>query len=218
MNLTILLIDNATKWYVIPATTLDLPLNTVEGKSYATTYLPFDVMLPADVKAYIVTAAKDGKATISEVANIPANQGVVLVSETAASKATLTLGTASANCTSNILIGTNPRITIAESAKNNYYIFGNGSNGVGFYHPNSTTLKENRAYLPASAVTVSGSGVNGFKLDFGGVNTGIEATIQADEANATYYDLSGRRVIRPAKGIYVKNGRKVRHFHHEKSI
>ena len=32
---------------------------------------------------------------------------------------------------------------------------------------------------------------------------------QADEANATYYDLSGRRVIRPAKGIYVKNGRKV---------
>ena len=51
--------------------------------------------------------------------------------------------------------------------------------------------------------------MNGFKLDFGGVNTGIEAVIQADEANATYYDLSGRRVIRPAKGIYVKNGRKV---------
>ena len=200
---------DATKWYVIPATTLDLTLNTVEDKSYATTYLPFDVTLPDNVKAYIVTEAEDGKATISEVADIPAGQGVVLVSETAAAKATLTLGTASANCTSNILIGTNPRITIAESAKNNYYIFGNGSNGVGFYHPNSTTLKENRAYLPASAVTVSGSGVNGFKLDFGGVNTGIEAVIQADEANATYYDLSGRRVIRPAKGIYVKNGRKV---------
>ena len=198
----------ASKWYVIPATTLDLPLNTVEGKSYATTYLPFDVTLPADVKAYIVTAAEDGKATISEVADIPANQGVVLVSETAASKATLTLGTASANCTSNILIGTNPRFTIEESAKNDYYIFGNGSNGVGFYHPNNTTLKENRAFLPASVVTVSGS-VNGFKLDFGGVNTGIEAVIQADETNATYYDLSGRRVIRPAKGIYVKNGRKV---------
>lgn len=201
-------VANASKWYVIPATTLDLTLNTVEDKSYATTYLPFDVTLPADVKAYIVTEAEGGKATVSEVADIPANQGVVLVSETAASKATLTLGTASANCGSNILIGTNPRLTIAEGDKNNYYIFGNGSNGVGFYHPNSITLKENRAYLPASAVTASGS-VNGFKLDFGGVNTGIEATIQADEANATYYDLSGRRVIRPAKGIYVKNGRKV---------
>lgn len=199
---------NASKWYVIPATTLDLTLNTVEDKSYATTYLPFDVTLPENVKAYIVTAAKDGKATISEVADIPANQGVVLVSETAASKATLTLGTASANCTSNILSGTNPRFTIEENAKSNYYIFGNGGAGVGFYHPNSNTLKENRAFLPASVVTVSGS-VNGFKLDFGGVNTGIEAVIQADEANATYYDLSGRRVIRPAKGIYVKNGRKV---------
>lgn len=202
---------DATKWYVIPATTLDLPLNVVGDKTYATTYLPFGVTLPDDgsVKAYIVTLAESEKATVSEVADIPANQGVVLVSETAAAKATLTLGTASANCTGNKLNGTNPRLTIAESAKNDYYIFGNGSNGVGFYHPNSITLKENRAYLPASAVTVSGSGVNGFKLDFGGVNTGIEAVIQADEANATYYDLSGRRVIRPAKGIYVKNGRKV---------
>lgn len=199
---------NASKWYVIPATTLDLPLNTVEGKSYATTYLPFGVKLPADVKAYIVTEAEGGKATVSEVADIPANQGVVLVSETA-SKATLTLGTASADCTGNKLSGTNPRLTIEENAKNDYYIFGNGGNGVGFYHPNSTTLKENRAFLPADEVTGSGSSVNGFKLDFGGVNTGIEATIQADEANATYYDLSGRRVIRPAKGIYVKNGRKV---------
>lgn len=197
---------DATKWYVIPATTLDLPLNAVEGKSYATTYLPFDVTLPADVKAYIVTVAEGDKATVSEVGDIPANQGVVLVSETAASTATLTLGTASANCASNILSGTNPRITIEESAKNDYYIFGNGGNGVGFYHPNSTTLKENRAYLPASAV--SGGGM-ALALDFGGINTGIEAAIQTDEANAAYYDLSGRRVMRPTKGIYVKNGRKV---------
>ena len=197
---------DASKWYVIPATTLDLPLNTVEGKSYATTYLPFDVTLPADVKAYIVTEAEGDKATVSEVADIPANQGVVLVSETAASTATLTLGTALANCTSNILSGTNPRITIEESAKNDYYIFGNGDNGVGFYHPNSTTLKENRAYLPASAV--SGGGM-ALALDFGGINTGIEAAIQTDAANAAYYDLSGRRVMRPTKGIYVKNGRKV---------
>lgn len=199
-------VANASKWYVIPATTLDLPLNAAEGKSYATTYLPFDVTLPADVKAYIVTVAEGDKATVSEVADIPANKGVVLVSETAASTATLTLGTASANCASNILSGTNPRITIEESAKNDYYIFGNGGNGVGFYHPNSTTLKENRAYLPASAVS---GGSMGLALDFGGINTGIEAAIQTDAANAAYYDLSGRRVMRPTKGIYVKNGRKV---------
>ena len=199
-------VANASKWYVIPATTLDLPLNTVEGKSYATTYLPFDVTLPADVKAYIVTVAEGDKATVSEVADIPAKQGVVLVSETAASTATLTLGTALANCTSNILSGTNPRITIAEGDKNNYYIFGNGGNGVGFYHPNNTTLKENRAYLPANAVLGGGMAL---ALDFGGINTGIEAAIQTDEANAAYYDLSGRRVMRPTKGIYVKNGRKV---------
>ena len=199
-------VAGASQWYIIPATTLDLPLNAVEDKSYATTYLPFDVMLPADVKAYIVTAAEGDKATVSEVDDIPANQGVVLVSENAASTATLPLGTASANCPGNKLSGTNPRFTIVEGDKANYYIFGNGDSGVGFYHPNSTTLKENRAYLPANAV--SGSSMS-YALDFGGINTGIEAAIRTDEANAAYYDLSGRRVMRPAKGIYVTNGRKV---------
>ena len=184
-----------------------MPLNTVEGKSYATTYLPFDVTLPADVKAYIVTVAEGDKATVSEVADIPANQGVVLVGQNAsATSVALTLDAASANCSGNLLSGTNPQLAIDEAAKANYFIFGNGDNGVGFYHPNSTTLKENRAYLPASAV--SGGGM-ALALDFGGINTGIEAAIQTDEANAAYYDLSGRRVMRPTKGIYVKNGRKV---------
>lgn len=199
----------ASKWYVVPATTLDVNLNVVGDKTYATTYLPFDVKLPADVKAYIVNQAADGVATVSEVDDIPANQGVVLVGQNAsATSVALTLSTASADCTGNLLSGTNPQLTIDEAAKANYFIFGNGDNGVGFYHPNSTTLKENRAFLPAGNVS-AGSSASGFRLDFGGEITGIDAAIQADDANATYYDLSGRRVNRPAKGLYVKDGKKI---------
>lgn len=199
----------ASKWYVVPATTLNVNLNEAGDKTYATTYLPFDVTLPAGVKAYIVNQADNGVATVSEVADVPANQGVVLVGQNAsATSAALTLGTASANCSGNLLSGTNPQLAIDEAAKANYFIFGNGDNGVGFYHPNSTTLKENRAFLPAANVS-AGSSASGFRLDFGGEITGIDAAIQADDTNATYYDLSGRRVNRPAKGLYVKDGKKI---------
>lgn len=202
-------VAEASKWYVVPATTLDVNLNEAGDKTYATTYLPFDVKLPADVKAYIVNHAADGVATVSEVADVPANQGVVLVGQNAsATSAALTLGTASADCKGNLLSGTNSQLTIDEAAKANYFIFGNGDNGVGFYHPNSTTLKENRAFLPAANVS-AGSGASGFRLDFGGEITGIASAIQADDTNATYYDLSGRRVNRPAKGLYVKDGKKI---------
>lgn len=199
----------ASKWFVVPATTLNVNLNVVGDKTYATTYLPFDVTLPADVKAYIVDHAADGVATVSEVADVPANQGVVLVGQNAsATSAALTLGTASANCSGNLLSGRNTQLTIDEAAKADYFIFGNGDNGVGFYHPNSTTLKENRAFLPAANVS-AGSSASGFRLDFGGEITGIASAIQADDANATYYDLSGRRVNRPVKGLYVKDGKKI---------
>ncbi len=202
-------VAEASKWYIVPATTLNVNLNEAGDKTYATTYLPFDVTLPADVKAYIVNHAADGVATVSEVADVPANQGVVLVGQNAsATSVALTLGTASANCSGNLLSGTNSQLTIDEAAKANYFIFGNGDNGVGFYHPNSTTLKENRAFLPAANVS-AGSSASGFRLDFGGEITGIASAIQADDANATYYDLSGRRVNRPAKGLYVKDGKKI---------
>ena len=199
----------ASKWYVVPATTLNVNLNEAGDKTYATTYLPFDVTLPDDVKAYIVDQAADGVATVREVADVPANQGVVLVGQNAsATSVALTLGMATADCKGNLLSGTNPQLTIDEAAKANYFIFGNGDNGVGFYHPNSTTLKENRAFLPAANVS-AGSSASGFRLDFGGEITGIASAIQADDANATYYDLSGRRVNRPAKGLYVKDGKKI---------
>lgn len=199
----------ASKWYIVPATTLNVNLNVVGDKTYATTYLPFGVTLPDDVKAYIVAQAAAGVATVSEVDDIPANQGVVLVGQNASvTSVALTLGTASANCSGNLLSGRNTQLTIDEAAKANYFIFGNGDNGVGFYHPNSTTLKENRAFLPAANVS-AGSSASGFRLDFGGEITGIDAAIQADDANATYYDLSGRRVNRPVKGLYVKDGKKI---------
>ena len=199
----------ASKWYVIPATELEVSLHTVDRNTYATTYLPFDATLPANVKAYIVTEAQNGSAKMSEVTDIRANQGIVLVGQT--DKATLTIGTATSDFNDNLLQGTNVPKTIQNAEVNNYYILGFGDNGVGFYHPNNTTpenttLKANRAYLPKSNVAALNSS---FSLDFENVSTGIEAAATNAEQGAACYDLSGRRVNRPAKGLYVKNGKKI---------
>ena len=197
----------ASKWYVIPATELEVSLHTVDNKTYGTTYLPFDATLPANVKAYIVTEAQNGSAKMSEVTDIRANQGIVLVGQNGgAYKATLTIGNATSDFSDNLLEGTNVPTTIQDA--DDYYILGfsvNGS-GVGFYHPNSTTLKANRAYLPKSNVATLNSS---FSLDFENVSTGIEAAATNAEQGAACYDLSGRRVNRPAKGLYVKNGKKI---------
>ena len=199
--------DEASKWYVIPATELEVSLHTVDNKTYATTYLPFDATLPANVKAYIVTEAQNGLATMSEVTDIRANQGIVLVGQNgSATEATLTIGTATSDFNGNLLQGTNVPTTIQNA--DDYYILGfsENGNGVGFYHPNSTTLKANRAYLPKSNVATLNSS---FSLDFENVSTGIEAAATNAEQGAACYDLSGRRVNRPAKGLYVKNGKKI---------
>lgn len=200
----------ASKWYLVPVRELVVDLNPVGDRTYATTFLPYDFILDprCDVKAYKVTHAEGGVAKTMQVADIAAEEGVILVGDT--EEATFLLlhpGTAASDFDDNILVGTTTRLTIEEGDKTSLLVLGNGANGVGFYNPSSTTLKENRAYLYAADVT--GEATNGLRLEFGGETTGITATETLNNDNAPIYDLSGRRVANPVKGIYVKGGKKI---------
>lgn len=42
-----------------------------------------------------------------------------------------------------------------------------------------------------------------------GAETGIQNVEADDEANAVYYDISGRRVLNPTHGVYIRNGKKI---------
>ena len=55
-----------------------------------------------------------------------------------------------------------------------------------------------------------GGGVNAFTLVLDeGTETGISHIETAQGAADAYYDLSGRRIATPGKGLYIKNGKKV---------
>ena len=76
--------------------------------------------------------------------------------------------------------------------------------GTDLYKVNSTvTLAPFRAYftIPSGAARIA--------LSFDGVATGIETLNQSPLNVNQYFDLQGRRVAQPTKGLYIVNGKKV---------
>ncbi len=184
-------------------------LNASNGKHYATYCLPFAAKAPEGVKAYAGTVS-NGSVKLTEYANgvIPANKGVLLVSDNATS-ATFTLANdADVTVIDNDLKGVNAvtELTNVENSEQ-VRIFSTKGGVVGFYKPNSniTSLAANKAYVMAPATE------GALALNFGGNVTGINSV--SDNAampnNVEIYDLAGRRVNHAVNGVYVVNGKKI---------
>ena len=80
-------------------------------------------------------------------------------------------------------------------------------NGVGFYQLSANgTLGANKAYLE-----YNGSNARAFfSFGFDDETSGIENTSRTDDTNrGEVYDLQGRQVKQPARGLYIKSGKKV---------
>ena len=86
------------------------------------------------------------------------------------------------------------------------YVLNNGSHGVGFYKLKSgKKLSAGKAYLNYSG----GAGAREF-FSLEDEATGIDATlVNSDKVNEVVYDLLGRDVAQPTKGLYIVNGKKV---------
>lgn len=199
-------INSPSRWFVIPATDVEIDMTAQGDKKYASAYLPFAVSNVAGATAYTgALNAEKNAIDMTATTAVPANNGFVLVGTE--DKATLTIGTADA-IEGNALTGTNTGIAFGDAApKANYLVFGVNAGTVGFYTPgNVTAIPANKAYINASAVS------NGaISLNFGNTVTGINAAaINNGENNAPIYDLSGRRVWAPVKGgLYIQNGKKL---------
>lgn len=199
-------INSPSRWFVIPATDVEIDMTAQGDNTYASAYLPFAVSNVAGATAYTgALNAEKNAIDMTATTAVPANTGFVLVGT--ADKATLTIGEAAA-IEGNALTGTNTGIAFAEATpKANYLVFGVNADKVGFYTPgNVTAIPANKAYINASALSASA-----IALNFGNTVTGINAaTINNGENNAPIYDLSGRRVWAPVKGgLYIQNGKKL---------
>lgn len=105
----------------------------------------------------------------------------------------------------NELTGTLETVANPTSASVTVYTLQNKNNTLGLYKYTGATVKGGKAYyLLANDEAAS----MGFVFDFEGQTTGVES-IEVNADNQVIYDLSGRRVAKAGKGLYIINGKKV---------
>lgn len=199
--------DGGNYWQFIKVT--EVPL-TIAANDYTTLCLPFNVKLPEGtaVKAYYASAAAGDVLKLTEITGIiPANEGVILQNTDAAdANINLAITTEEGTSFDNKLKGVTAKRE-GYTALNNYVLA--AKNGTtGFYKAKFTAITANKAYLPVANVQ-NAQGVM-MAFSFGDEVTGIDNVNAAAPAAKKYYDLQGRRVLYPAKGIFVtEDGQKV---------
>ena len=161
------------------------------------------------LKAYIASGHNNntGKVMLSRIYDVPAGTGVILMGEPGSYNVPVTVASSSY---SNYLKGVTTATTITPTSDGyNNYILANGTNGIGFYPVGEEgTLAAGKAYLQLPS---SVSSAKGFSLSFEDETTGISDNYEVEIMNsdAAVYDLQGRKVKNPTKGLYIVNGKKV---------
>jgi len=176
---------------------------SISDAKYATFIAPFDIDIPAGVKASKIVGV-DGNVLIEEPIenSIPANTPVILYSENIVNETFWGQSLATANSyTAGYLTGV---YTPTEVATGNYVLLRKKDTGhIGFYLVNETlpTIKANTCYL-----TVPASDATMYSFSRDKDATSINHNPSADD-NLPIYDLAGRRVEKIDKGIYIINNK-----------
>lgn len=178
---------------------------TIGSAGFATLFTPaaLDFSGVAGLTAY--TAAKEGDVVrLTKVDNVPANTGVVLegTAGTYSIPAIATSSTAKGELTGN---ATEATAWNAESGYT-YYVLASTGSGVEFRPVNKGEIAAGKAFLKVKVD--NGNTVHAFNVVFGD-ETSISEVVRDGEKESAIFDLSGRRVAKPAKGLYIVNGKKI---------
>ena len=179
------------------------PTATIAPAKEYTTYVTTKALdfTGLDLKAYVATAASATSVTLAEVTTVPAGTPLVLKKGSAASYNVPVIATASAPA-SNLLVAGDGKTNIGGDGNYDYIL----QDGL-FYHASAGTVAVGKAYLH---LTSAPSSREFLEIDFGGDVTGISTTpAPSFQKDGSYYDLNGRRVMNPTKGLYIVNGKKV---------
>ena len=201
--------DAHYRYFLEKVTSLPITLNAAGDENYyATLCLPCDVTIEG-ANAYTLSISGSWAVPTAVPGNqVPAGTPVLLKGTSATATASINTGESFGSAISNALTGVTQATTISGG---NDYVLGKDNNGVvGFYHWNQNVLSGFRAYL--TNATVHGSLVKGFAINWGG-ETGVESIehspLTIDHEAGAMFDLSGRRVNKAQKGLYIQNGKKV---------
>jgi hypothetical protein len=186
---------------------------TIGDSNYASFCSPAALdFTSTDVKAY-KAKVDGGKVVLTQVNVVPANTGVILYCETADDYDIPLASSTPAAVDNNEMIGVNTRTlvewTTGDDGKYNYILQG----GVFKKAATGGHLKANRAYLHTSYVvpTTSARDYLEFAFEDDNETTAVNEITNTNLMNNTneFFDLQGRKVAQPTKGLYIVNGKKV---------
>lgn len=201
--------DNGSSFTVSQADLPDLTLNAFDGKTYASFYADYPVKVTSENVTVYTGTVSGTSLNMTEAADkiIPANVGVVLVGNAAdATTAAFSISNESGTPSRGDITGTTSELSIT-GYQDRYLVLGRSNEtpqSVGFFRPTATAIPANRAYI-----ALASRPVNGLIFDFDGATTTIEPATLETAKTQNIYDLSGRRVSKASKGIYIKDGKKI---------
>ena len=190
--------------------TVDATVGTYEWATFSNASKALDFTGVIDVDAYLVTGHSGTAITKTKLTGtVPANTGLLLNGE--ANTYTIpVVASSSTDVSANLLKAGDGSSISAESGKTKY-VLGVESEKATFLKIVSTpaTVPTGKAYLEFNEKI---SAREFLDIDIDGVSTGINMVNGEGlkvNGSETYYDLQGRRVLYPTKGLYIVNGKKV---------
>ena len=186
---------NSAKFTIVNRTLDITKLTFHEG--WTTFYsLDEELDLPAGYGAYVASGIGDGVVSLTQIKNIPAEVPVLL------NNATTTTTDNMEYSSDNLLQYAGQDIVV-----NDIYYYGLHN---GTFMRVTGTIPAGKIYLysrvpEAPRLTIVFD--NG--ADITGISDATRLNDKVEMVNSSFYDLQGRKVIYPKKGLYIKNGRKV---------
>lgn len=181
---------------------------TMTANVWNTLVVPFDMAIPSGWEVKEPTAFDGSTLTFGDASSIVAGKPYIVKpaeAVTSFSATGVTLKKDLVNTTVGDLTMTG--VYEAGTVPENSYIIGikDGISKLYKVSGNTVNIKPFRAYFTIS----SAEAPERISLDFDGETTAIEGIETKANENGNYYDLGGRKVMQPTRGLYIVNGKKV---------
>lgn len=201
---TVTIVKNAAAM-LIAGEALDTEVAAVGTKAernYATyvTANKLDFKTAEGITAYIATGLNGAKdaVVLQEVNVVPAGTPIIVKTDTKGATVNVPVTTADADA---VFSGTDNKLVAGDgttAATSEYYFLKEDQ----FHQANAGTLQSGKAYLH---ITTAAPVLN---FVFGDV-TGIGEIKSQKIESGQFFDLQGRKVAQPTKGLYIVNGKKI---------
>ena len=179
-----------------------------ETNAWVSYYAEEDLQIPAGLKAYIVKSVTGNSVVVDEVTYIPQHEGVLLTYEEVAPEGAIFAEayTGATQEFANLLKGCSEATaveTLTADGSSIYVLYNDE-----FVKTTKGSIKPFRCYLELGAQVAAAEGRLSIVEDN---DVTALKLVNSEEriVNSEVYDLQGRKVNQPAKGLYILNGKKV---------